>query len=230
MNLVFYSGGHAYENTQLDKNMLSLFDQKDSERKNLRFTFIPSCSYHGTEDFNEIIDHYKPLGIKKFLQFNVDQEFNSTMKKNVFRSDIIYLGGGNTYYFLKHLRRTGLLKELREWAQKGGILTGMSAGAIMMTKKIDTAGFPSFDKDENEENVKNLAAMQLVDFEFFPHYKNSKRYDNELINYSKSLEIPLYACPDGSGIMLIGDEIRFVGKTICFFNGKKYSLNKTSKI
>ncbi len=221
MKLIFYSGGVPQDNALLDKSLLSLFKNKSP-----KLTFIPTCSYHASEDFEDIIEQYRPYGIKKFLKLEVDQPFSETMKQAALNSDIIYLGGGNTFYFLKYLRKTGLLKELRTWVKQGGVLTGMSAGAIMMTKKIDTAGFPSFDRDENDENLKNLSAMQLVDFEFFPHYKNSKRYDEELSRYSESLDTPLYACPDGSGIMLNDDEIRFLGKTVCFFNGKKYLVNK----
>lgn len=221
MKLVFYSGGFANENQNLDKNLISLFSKKD-----LKLTFIPSCSYHSNEDYNEIIEQYKPFGIKKFLKFNIDQPFSQTLKSFALQSDIIHLGGGNTFYFLKYLRKTGLLKELKEWVKNGGVLTGLSAGAIIMTNSIETAGFPSFDRDENDENLKNLTGLQLVDFEFFPHYKNSKRYDEELKTYSKSLSSPLYACPDGSGILITDDEIRFVGRTVCFFQGNKYFVNK----
>ena len=224
MKLVLYSGGFASENEKLDSKLIKLADKRD-----LSLTFIPSCSYHSNEDYLEIIDQYKPFGIKKFLKFNIDQHFSDTFKRFAFTSDIIHLGGGNTFYFLKYLRKKGLLNELKEWVKNGGILAGLSAGAIMMTNKIDTAGFPSFDRDENDENVKNLKALQLVDFEFFPHYKNSKRYDQELQKYSENLSCPLYACPDGSGIIVNEDEMSFIGKTFCFHNGKKYLVNKNAK-
>lgn len=221
MKLVFYSGGDQLDNKQLDRALLSL-----SEKKSPKLAFIPSCHFHGGEDFNEVIDHFKPLGIKRFIKWEVDTNYAQVMRREVFNSDIIYLGGGNTYYFLKHLRKHGLLKELRSWVKNGGILCGLSAGAIIMTMNIDTAGFPSFDKDENEDNMKNLSAMDLVDFSFFPHYKNSKRYDQELSKYSSKINSPLYACPDGSGIVINGKEFKVVGKTACFFQGKKFFVNK----
>ncbi|MAX67890.1 MAG: Type 1 glutamine amidotransferase-like domain-containing protein [Bacteriovoracaceae bacterium] len=221
MKLVFYSGGYAEENFNLDQGLLSLFKKKD-----LKLTFIPSSSYNSNEDYRDIIQQYRPYGIRKFYKFHVDHPFSEISKKIAFQADIIHLGGGNTFYFLKYLRKTGLLKELKAWVRNGGVLTGVSAGAIIMTKNIETAAFPSFDCDENEDNVKNLAGLQLVDFEFFPHYKNSKRYDQELKNYSKMIQSPVYACPDGSGILLNHNEIRFIGKTFCFVNGHKYLLNK----
>ena len=221
MNLVFYSGGDAEENISLDKKLLNL-----RNKRNLTLTLIPAGSYHAEEYYREIVDQYAPLGISRVLLFNVDQAFSQAFKRAVLRSDIIHLGGGNTFYFLKHLKKSGMLKELKEWALEGGVLTGLSAGAIMMTKSIHTAGFPEFDRDDNDENLKNLTGMGLVNFEVFPHYRNSKRYDEALQEYSQDKDDPIYALPDGSGIVLTDEELSFVGKTYCFLSGKKYSMHK----
>ena len=221
MKLVLYSGGDNSSNTQIDRGLLSLLDIESP-----KLTFIPSCHFHGNSDYREIVDQFRPLGVKKIIKWEIDKPYSKVMKDVAFKSDIIYLGGGNTYYFLKYLKKQGLLKELKQWVKAGGLLCGLSAGAILMTKKIETAGFPSFDKDENEENIKNLTSLDLVDFDFFPHYRNSKRYDKELIAFSQKQENPVYACPDGSGIIVSDDEIKIIGKTACFYQGKKFFINK----
>ena len=221
MKLVFYSGGYPQENQKIDLKLIRLFNKKD-----LKLTFIPSCSYQSEEEYLELIDQYAPFGVKKIIKLNIDAPYSSTLKKIAFQSDIIHLGGGNTFYFLHQLRKHGLIKELQEWVRSGGVLTGLSAGAIIMTNSIMTASFPSFDRDDNDENLKKLNGLQLVDFEFFPHYKNSKRYDKELMEYSTRIKNPLYACPDGSGIILNDDELSFIGKVFCFFNGEKYIVHK----
>ena len=59
------------------------------------------------------------------------------------KSDLIFLGGGNTFYFLKHLKSTGLIDELKTFAANGGVLCGLSAGAIIMTPHVHTASFPT---------------------------------------------------------------------------------------
>jgi dipeptidase E len=219
MKLVFYGGGDDLDNRSLDKELLSL-----SESKKPQITYIPSCSYENDLDFIDFVKQYKKFNVKRFLYFPIDMPSDKVMLKEALRSDIIHLSGGNTYYFLKHLRTSGLIKELKKFVQRGGILTGLSAGAIIMTPNIQTAGMPDFDKDENDENMKNFASMNLVPFEFFPHYRNSKRYDNELIKYSKKIKNPLYACPDGSGIIVTEDAMSFVGKAYCFYKGKKIAI------
>ena len=219
MKLALYSGGHDFENLGMDKALLDAIG-----KKNPKFAFIPSCSYLSHLEFREFVSQYRKHKVKKFIHFPIDTPFSSVMKEEVFSGDVIHLSGGNTFYFLKHLRKSKMLSELKKFAERGGVLTGLSAGAIIMTKNINTASFPSFDRDENEDNVKNLKGMGLVNFEFFPHYKNSTRYDRELLSYSKTSKRQIYACPDGSGIVMNEGRKTFVGKCYCFVNGEKILL------
>lgn len=219
MKLVFYSGGHDYENIQLDNRLIELVGTDSPQ-----VVYIPSCSYLSDSDFQEFVKQYERFKIFNIIHFPIDQPYTEVLKNEVFKSDIIHLSGGNTYYFLKHLRKAKMLGELKKFLKNGGVLTGLSAGGIIMTKTIGLAGIPDFDRDENDENLKNLDGMNLVDFEFFPHYKNSKRYDDQLLAYSRKLNIPIYACPDGSGVVVVNDNISFVGKAYCFLRGKKSSI------
>jgi len=219
MKLIFYSGGHDFENLSIDKNLLEL-----SNKESPQITYIPSCSYLCDQDFIEFVNQYGKFNIHNIINFPIDIPYTEILKTEVLKSDIIHLSGGNTYYFLKYLRQSGMLSELKQFVKNGGILTGLSAGAIIMTSSIETAGFPEFDKDENDENLKNLKGMGLVNFEFFPHYKNSKRYDREIVSYSRSHDSPVYACPDGSGIIVNNNQLTFIGKAFCFFKGKKFII------
>lgn len=223
MNLAFYGGGDADDNLRIDQRLLELCSNK---RENIQVTYIPSCSYFADQDFNDFVKQYQKLKINKILKYQVDHLNSVVVKKNILKSDIIHLGGGNTYYFLKHLKKSGFIEELKQWVNSGGILTGLSAGGIIMTSNIATAGFPTFDKDDNEVDIKNLKAMNLVDFEFFPHYRNSKRYDEEILEYSSQIKAPVYACTDGAGILFNDGDIAFIGRVACFHNGQKFFINK----
>lgn len=220
MKLVFYSGGTEEENYLLDKECLSLL-----ENHNPTMCFIPSSSYDGEHEFHAFINQYQKFGITRFLYFPVDVPQDNVLLNEVFNSDLIHLGGGNTYYFLKCLRRMGLMNFFKEYLLEGGILTGLSAGGILMTPNINTAGYPSFDRDENEDDVTNFKAMNLVKFEFFPHYKNSVRYDKELRKQSRLTKNPIYALPDGGGIVKSPGKMTFIGKAWCFNNGTKTLVN-----
>lgn len=220
MKLVFYSGGDEYDNNNLDEITVSLTGLEKP-----KMAFIPACSYQSNIEFYGFVSQFRKFDITQFIHFPIDVPFDSIMLEEVFNCDIIHLGGGNTYYFLKYLRRNKLLYRLKEFVNKGGVLTGLSAGGILMTPTIDTAGFPDFDKDDNDEKMKNFKSLGLVKFEFFPHYKNSARYDKELLKHSRNLTYPLYACPDGSGIVIENKSILFHGRSFCFFKGRKFLIN-----
>ncbi len=220
MNLVFYSGGTEEENLEVDEECLHLLDNP-----NPTMVFIPSSSYDGEYEFRHFVRHYQTFGITRFLYFPVDVPQDNVLLKEVFQSDLIHLDGGNTYYFLNCLRKRGYLAFLKEFALSGGVLSGLSAGGIIMTPNIKTAGYPDFDCDENEDGVTNLRGMNLVKFEFFPHYKNSLRYDRELRKQSRLTKNPIFALPDGSGIIKTEESMQFVGKAWCFHQGVKTLIN-----
>lgn len=220
MKLVLYSGGDEKENRQLDKAFIDLLG-----KKNPVVTFIPSSSYLSEEEFRLYVRHYSKYKISRFIHFPVDVPFDKIMFQEVMRSDAIHLGGGNTFYFLNSLRKAKLLPQLRTFVEKGGVLTGLSAGAIMMTENIEMAGYPDFDRDDNIVGLKNLSAMGLLDFAFFPHFKNSARYDVAFKKYSKTKNKVIYACPDGAGIVVNDGELRFIGKTFAYSEGHKFPIN-----
>jgi len=220
VKLVFYSGGDENDNLQLDLASLNLCRNPSPQ-----VTFIPASSYGSELEFKEFVNAYKKHGVNRFLYFPVDVPFDQIKLDQVLRSDMIHLGGGNTFYFLRHLKRKKLLKGLVKFVKDGGVLTGLSAGGIIMTSTINTASFPTFDRDVNNEGITNYKSMGLVKFDFFPHYKNSKRYDEELLKYSKKSDIPLFACPDGAGVAIDGRQMTFYGKSFCFFKGKKVQIN-----
>jgi len=220
MKLVFYSGGDEKENLTLDYSFLELID-----KKNPVITFIPSSSYLSEQEFKSFVRHYSKFKITRFIYFPIDVPFDKIIFSEVMRSDAIHMAGGNTFYFLNSLRKAKLLPQLKKFAEKGGVLSGLSAGAIMMTENIEMAGYPDFDRDENIVNVKNLSALNLVDFLFFPHFKNSPRYDAVFNKYTRSTDKIIYACPDGAGIVVKNDEIRFIGKCYAYSKGHKFNIN-----
>ncbi len=220
MNLVFYSGGNDEENRLLDKSFVELID-----KNNPVVTFIPSSSYLSDQEFKSFVRHYSKFKISRFIHFPIDVPFDKILFQEVMRSDAIHMAGGNTFYFLHHLRKMKLLPQLRAFAERGGVLTGLSAGAIMMTENIEMAAYPDFDRDENIVNIKNLSSLNLVDFLFFPHFRNSSRYDSVFKAYTRKKQKMIYACPDGSGLVVRQNELRFIGKCYAFSSGHKISIN-----
>jgi dipeptidase E len=220
MKLVLYSGGNEEKNYLLNQRALEL-----TQSESPKLTLIPSCSYDAEDDYRFFVQEFSTLGVQRFMLFCVDTPYTKTLLQEVLKSDLIFLGGGNTFYFLRHLKKSGMFTHFKNFLKRGGVLCGLSAGAIILTPHVHTATFPHFDRDENPWDMKNLSAMRQVNFEFFPHYKNSKRYDAELLHHSKKSNLPLYACSDGGGIVIENEQISFYGKSHQFYQGKKLTLS-----
>ena len=219
MKLVFYSGGDERENMPLHEELVRL-----SNTRQPKITYIPSCSYDSDQDYLDFVAAMAKIGIRKIVRFPIDIPIHSALSKEAFKTDAIFMSGGNTFYFLNFLRKNRIYQEIRHFAQQGGVVSGLSAGAILMTPSIDMASIPAFDRDENELSLASWQALGLVKFHFFPHYVNSKRYDEELIAFSNYSDLPIYACPNYSGIVVDDQNMHFYGKNFCFYNNFKMNL------
>ena len=219
MKLVLFSGGDPTDNLELDEKLLQL-----TEKKRPKMTYIPSSVDEHPSYFAEWREYYRSLGIKKFKFFPLKKKLRSSDLKLAFSSDIIYLSGGNTFEFLRDLRHSGLKPLFRKFVEDGGVLAGISAGAILMTPSIAMAAIPSSDRDENNVMITNWNSMKLVNFEFSPHYEKTLKTDRELKLYSKLRSHPIYSCPDGSGLIVRGDQIQFHGPVYKFYQGRKEEI------
>jgi len=221
MKLVFYAGGCHNANEELDTEAVRLLHESS---RNPRLTYIPSDSRRKNHYFEEFKQYWRKYGIRRVEPFAADDHFTPAELKRALSSDGVFLSGGNTYYFVKNLRSHGMFSRLREYAKKGGVLMGLSAGAIIMTPSITTAGIPSSDADHNYVELENLKSLALVKFEFVPHYTRRRETSLEIMRYSKKFKGPIYAAPDGGGVIVDGHRTVFVGKVACFFQGRQMPI------
>lgn len=70
----------------------------------------------------------------------------------------IFIGGGNTYWLLHQVRSAGFEQPLRRFAQRGGIVYGGSAGAILLGADIGTCAH----MDENHIGIHDTRGLNLV--------------------------------------------------------------------
>lgn len=179
--------------------------------------------------FERAMRRFRAFGIERFYLQEPDHPITSAERRVLLESDVIYLAGGNTYTFLHSLRRSRLISPLQEFARKGKVIAGLSAGGIILTPTIALAGIPSFDADENEPNLQTpqeLKGLSLVSFEFSPHDANSAKRKQELLKYSQSLSHPIFAVHDGGGLVVEGDRISGFGKIRLFYRGTSWRIRK----
>ena len=220
MKLVFYSGGSKAINKVLDEEIIKL-----SGKKSPQITYIPSVSYELKTYYRSWQKYFSSYGVKKFHYFGLEEDHSAADIEKAFKSDIIFLSGGNTYTFLAEMRSSTYAARFKKFIKYGGVIVGQSAGGILLTPNIGTAAVPSFDADENEDNLTDLKALNYVNFEFSPHYDGEADSDTEILEYSKQSKYPILACEDGAGVIVDGSKLSFVGNVIQFKDGMKFEIS-----
>ncbi len=230
--LVLYSGGQERRNRLIHESLLDLALRRGraSARDRIRMTYVPFTADGARPFFRRFVQRYTRFGATDFHCIAPDDPLlvadgpdRRRVLADLAASDVVYLAGGNTFHFLHHLRRSGLLDAVDRFARRGGVVAGLSAGGILMTPDIGLAAYPEFDRDEDEIGLSKRArrALGLVDFEFFPHFRRSKRYREALAAYSRASGRALYACRDGSGIVVEGDRFTAHGEVWLFDRGRE---------
>ncbi|MGE3973584.1 MAG: Type 1 glutamine amidotransferase-like domain-containing protein [Bdellovibrionales bacterium] len=221
MKLILYSGGNNKINEALDLELLGLIKKKEPVMSYVPFTF-----YEHPDHYRDWKRYYKKYGVKNFNYFAPNRDYSPKHLEKVFSGDVIYLSSGNTFIFLNHLRKNKLIPQFKKFVKKGGVLAGMSAGAIVMTPNIMTAQVPSADRDENKHCLTDYKAMSLVGFEFSPHYDWRGSHDQELIQYSKQTRSPIIGCDDGAGLVIVNQRAKLIGPAVKFEKGKRQELHQ----
>jgi dipeptidase E len=234
-HVVLYSGGQERRNALIHESLLALALRRPGKRakKQIRMTYVAFTAEGAVGFFRRFERRYKAFGGTHFHCISADDALlarpgkaRDRAAKILLSSDVVYLSGGNTFHYLMHLRRSGLFPILRRFADRGGVLAGLSAGALLATPNIGLAAYPAFDRDENEVGLaeSRWGGLDLVGFEFFPHYRKSRRYREALLLYSRRSQFPLYACSDGSGIVVEGDRFTAHGDVWLFDRGQERKI------
>jgi dipeptidase E len=206
--LILYSDQLAGENKEIDNELLNILN-----KKNPSIAYIPSCSDLSRKYFYPKVEYYKSLGIDNIQYFDLDLEYDESKISEIFKCDAIHLSGGNTFYFLHLLRKRGLIEHLQSYVNGGGVLIGISAGSILMTKTIEISGYGE-NSDENIIGIENKSALGLVDFEFMPHWDGTEKFLNFVRSYAAHKNTIVYVCKDGDGIVVDNDNVKLIGNVI----------------
>ena len=136
-----------------------------------RITFIPTAS------IPEKVKFYVAAGRKALekLGLVVDTLEISTATKDEITSklrtnDAIYISGGNTFFLLQELRRTGTDRIIIKHVKAGKLYVGESAGSIILAPNIEYV--KDMDNVESAPLLKAYTGLKLVDYYPLPHHTN----------------------------------------------------------
>ena len=194
------------------QNVSDILETVGLNLKNKTVTYIPTASRAEKLGFFVRIGKWR----LKRLGLSVDELEISTAPYEVIvskleKNDYIYVTGGNTFFLLQELRRTGADKILTQEIQKGKFYIGESAGAIVVAPDIGYSA--KMDHIEKAPGLKSYEGLNLIDFYVVPHYKNwemGKAAEDIINTYSDSLE--LKSICDNQAILIEDSKVQILGK------------------
>ncbi len=199
--------------------------------KETEICFIPTAAYPEiNKDFLEQDKkNLRKIGCK-VTDLDLKRENKKSLAQKLKNFDVILVGGGNTFYLLKYIRKSGFDKIIIPLLKQGKvsfsqqrktkqevIYFGISAGSIVAGPEIGISNWdPEWDK--NVVNLKNLTGLNLIPFAISPHFavKNKKILEEK----SKTVDYPLVAINDKQAVVVNGEKVEIIGK------GKKVIFNK----
>lgn len=145
------------------------------------------------------------------LDISVAESNEITAK--LLNSDIIYIGGGNTFYLLQELKRSGADKLIKEQVLLGKAYIGESAGAVIVAPSITY--IEDMDDRAAAPDLSDCSALDLVDFYTLPHM-NSFPFirASRMIAEKHSNDLKLLPITNRQAVCVYGNEIKILGKQL----------------
>lgn len=175
-------------------------------------TFIPTASL--SEEVKFYVSAGKEELEKRGLivdELEISTATKEEIESKLQRNDYIYITGGNTFFLLQELKRTGADKIITEQIESGKPYVGESAGAIVLSRNIYYV--KEMDNSMAAPELDSFSSLGLVDFYPLPHHTNfpfKEAVENVISNYAEKIELLPFS--NTQAITVNGDEFKILGK------------------
>lgn len=165
MKKLFLTASFADVSSQLSSFLNDSIDGKS-------VAFIPTASL--VEDYRGYVDNdriaFEKLGIR-INELDISTASFPSIKTILLESDYIFISGGNTFYLLQELKRTGTDQLICDWVNKGKPYIGSSAGSIVLAPNIRYVEL--MDDAQKAKQLDNTQGLNLINFYPIPHFDNA---------------------------------------------------------
>jgi dipeptidase E len=172
--------------------------------------FIPTASEDADGYWKTFQKIYKGrLGCKTDVLLLIrEKPTRREIAKKILSSDLIYVGGGNTFKMLRIWKQYDVPQYLRRTWNNGVILSGLSAGSICWFK-FGQSDSPQFTNPKDPKLIK-IKALGFIDALHCPHYFREKyRHKHFEALVKKGNQVGL-AIDDNCAVIFENDKFRIV--------------------
>ena len=189
-------------------NVTDLVKAAEPDLKGRTVTYIPTAAI--AEEIEGMAEEetrmLEDLGLT-VDELEVSTASRETVREKLMKNDMIFVGGGNTFFLLQELKRSGADQIIAQEVEKGKFYIGESAGAIAACPDIGYSAV--MDVPDKAPGLTDYTGMGLVDFYVVPHLGHPEMGPGaEMIIEKYSSELDL------KGIILVeGDKVRILSES-----------------
>lgn len=199
----------------------ALFELTEKHPQDTTVVFIPTASNVESWDKDWLITDLINLKKQKFKSIeitDISAVDEKIWRPSLERADVLFFEGGNTYYLMKWLNKSGLSK-LLPVLLKDKVYVGVSAGS-MVTNPDLILKLSKVIYEEDMIETEELSWLGFVDFYFLPHLNSQwfKKMRRENIEQAaQGLKKSIYALDDDSALKIVDDTIEVISEWEWFF-------------
>ena len=188
-------------------NVTDLVKAAEPDLKGRTVTYIPTAAI--AEEIEGMAEEetrmLEDLGLT-VDELEVSTASRETVREKLMKNDMIFVGGGNTFFLLQELKRSGVDQIIAQEVEKGKFYIGESAGAIAACPDIGYSAV--MDVPDKAPGLTDYTGMGLVDFYVVPHLGHPEMGPGaEMIIEKYSSELDLKGINDYQAILVEGDRV-----------------------
>ena len=188
-------------------NVTDLVKAAEPDLKGRTVTYIPTAAI--AEEIEGMAEEetrmLEDLGLT-VDELEVSTASRETVREKLMKDDMIFVGGGNTFFLLQELKRSGADQIIAQEVEKGKFYIGESAGAIAACPDIGYSAV--MDVPDKAPGLTDYTGMGLVDFYVVPHLGHPEMGPGaEMIIEKYSSELDLKGINDYQAVLVEGDRV-----------------------
>lgn len=206
--LILYSDQIQGRSDAVDDALLALVPAS------ARIAFVPAASDSRQRYFKRACEHYSWLGLAEPEECDLESGCDPARIAQLWRCDAIHLGSGDPLHFAAFLNAKNLMAPLRRFVQAGGVLIGVSAGAMLLG---DVVVDPAIEAPKSGAKApRPMKGMGVFAPLFYPHFDGDAASVALLTRFARTQKRAVLACHDSEGVVVQGEDVELIGEVTRF--------------
>jgi dipeptidase E len=161
----------------------------------------------GSEDYSKYLEEARQRFIRTgFQRKNIMvYDLSTDNSPNINEVDVLMIYGGNHFHYMKRIRETGIVRDIRDFIERDGVYIGVSGGSVMMSPDLDEG----LSMSVNDVGLEDLSGFGYVDFYILSHW-DWREDKMKMLTYSWKTGKHIIPLTDQQGILVLNDKYKII--------------------